>query len=237
MALRALKHYEVYELARNEKFVATVQAVILEKCQVRKSEIIGAIKLGAFHDRIEKDKRDYLFAKESLSSGQISNAVGFARLYAIKLLNDVRQIEMEDAGTAAWNPQEVTKRLVDNNILKMGEPEFEQVWTDWVSNVNIYNQYFATMESFLEKVKNALLKAATAIVGEDSASLPKAALDKRHALGVKIMEDPTKYAEAYKFSIASNAALSEFSTDADIEFTVNTQFNDWAGVTDVDLTV
>ncbi|MCG8310737.1 MAG: hypothetical protein MI975_25330 [Cytophagales bacterium] len=235
MALRALKHYEVYELARNEKFVATVQAVVLEKCQVRKSEIIGAIKLGAFHDRTEKDKRDYLFSKQSLESGQISNNVGIARLFAIKLLHDNVDIDMEDAGSAAWNPQSVTNTLVDSGLLAIGNNQFEAVWTDWVSNIDIDNQYFVIMETFIAKVKNALMKAATAAIGEDTSTYNQTVVDKRHAFATELLKDPNKHAESLKFAIASNAALSEFSTSADIEFTVNSMFNDFAGVTKAEL--
>ena len=235
MAVRTLTYYEVYELARNEKFVATVQAVALKRCMYFKLLHEATVLGGGFAGLTAAQKKEYLFSRKALESGAIQNNTGFARNYALKLLYDAVGIDMQDAGSAAWNPQDVTNELVDSAILTDVHGTLADTWTLWVSQTVATNQYFTEYPEFGAKVKNALLKAAIDAVGEGTGTYSQAAVDKRHSFGVSVINSPDSYATTLKYAIASNVAIHEFSADGDIEFTVNSMFNDFAGVKAGDL--
>jgi hypothetical protein len=235
MTTRILEYYEIYELARNEKFVATVQAVALKRCMYFKLLHEATVLAGNFATLTSQQKKEYLFSRKALEGGAIQNNTGFARNYALKLLYDAVGINMEDAGSAAWNPQEVTNELVDSAILSDGHATFAEVWELWVNQETESDQYFTEYPAFGAKVKNALLKAATAAVGEGTGTYPQAAVDKRHSFGVSVINSPDSYATTLKYAVASNPAIHEFSTESDIEFTVNSMFNDFAAVTAANL--
>lgn len=235
MAVRTLTYYEVYELTRNEKFINTVQAVALKRCMYFKNLHDPVVLAGNFGTLTAAQRKEYLFSRESLEAGTIGNNVGFARNYALKLLYDAVGIDMEDAGSAAWNPQGVTDELVNSAILSDGHGTMADIWQVWVNQNSGSIQYYTELPAFGLKVKNALLKAATEVIGEGTGTYPQPAVDKRHALAVQILSNPDSYVSTLKYSIASNVAIHEFSTESDIEFTVNSMFNDFAGVTAGDL--
>lgn len=84
-------------------------------------------------------------------------------------------------------------------------------------------------EDFIKRVKIAVKKTATNVVGEaiDPAKLELA--NKRHKLGYQVLNgEMTKvFAEAI---VSNNTDININSTDGDLEFMVATVFNDIAGV-------
>jgi len=88
--------------------------------------------------------------------------------------------------------------------------------------------------NFRNKIKVAVLKVATDIVGEIPAAGPKIPKDdKRHALGVLILTPGaiTSYTLLFAEACAALGTLTIASTDADVEFTVTSIWDDLAGVT------
>lgn len=87
--------------------------------------------------------------------------------------------------------------------------------------------------AFKTRIKGAMITSAVSIVGEAITDNKQILLDKRHILGVEILNSPDSKLAAFSYAVASNptvlaAGLS--ATDGDIEFTVNSVFNDIAGV-------
>lgn len=84
-------------------------------------------------------------------------------------------------------------------------------------------------EDFIKRVKIAVKKTATYVVGEaiDPAKLELA--DKRHKLGYQILNGDmtTVFAEAI---VSNNTDININSTDSDLEFMASIVFNDIAGV-------
>ena|SRR3990167_10258012 len=84
--------------------------------------------------------------------------------------------------------------------------------------------------TFKQKVRMAMMSAALAIIGEDSTT--GKTLEKRQALGVSVLADggATKL-DAFSYAAAGYGTLTGTSTDSDIQFVVNSIWNDLAGIT------
>ena len=87
---------------------------------------------------------------------------------------------------------------------------------------------------FLNKVRVAIVKVALDVMGETpdaGPNIPKD--DKRHALGEKVLVPggPASYLPLFAEACAALGTLSTASTDADVEFTVTSIWDDLAGVT------
>lgn len=94
--------------------------------------------------------------------------------------------------------------------------------------------------TFQKKIRVAMIKAALAVVGEDQSGMVAAGAAKRHELGVNILNDPAAYEMRFRQAVAADpggAGVSPASSDNDILFTVNSVFNDIAGLTLEEATV
>jgi len=90
----------------------------------------------------------------------------------------------------------------------------------------------ATDSQFLIKVRVAIVKSATAVVGEAPANPANTTKDdKRHALGEKVLAGPASLLPLFAEACAALGTLTTTSTDADVEFTVNSIWDGLAGVT------
>lgn len=139
MATRALKHNEIYELARDEKFVATVQSAVLHKCiylyDFHKATIESA---GGFDGMSDQAKAEWNFSFTSLINGSVGNNVGFARLFAVYLLNDAVGINVpEEGGQEVFTPQGITDVMVADGIISRDNPQLNKVWGVFLENVGI----------------------------------------------------------------------------------------------------
>src|SRR3954466_3112459 len=92
----------------------------------------------------------------------------------------------------------------------------------------------ASNADFQLKVKVAIATAATQVAGEAKASLSDAVYAKRQALAIDVLRESARWVERWAWAIVSNAAITSGSSDSDIQFTVNSMWNDLAGVTGLD---
>jgi hypothetical protein len=236
MATRTLTTYEANELGRNPKFIETVQTVAIERCIIMYNAFIATVEAGSFSTLTETEKRQWVLSSETIRHAQIREKEAFARLYAIYLYNDSVNINFpEDDGVEFFSPQRITEILIDDAILKPVHVQMNSVFDVWLNKVDITNQYFSRFPTFRQKLQNALLKTALNVAGEDTTSLNATVASKRAELATNVLTNITGYVEQFAYSVAANPALHEYSSESDIEFTVNAQWNDWAGVTYDDL--
>lgn len=80
---------------------------------------------------------------------------------------------------------------------------------------------------FARRVRVAMVSAAIAVGGEADDGTETARLRRAHA--VNVLMDQDNYATRYAWSVASNAAITLDSSDNDLQFTVNSQWNAMAG--------
>jgi hypothetical protein len=85
----------------------------------------------------------------------------------------------------------------------------------------------AMTPAFIARVQNAMVKSAIAVSAEDPATAYHAA---RVSWATQVLRDPARYATRVAVGVASNDVISLDSLDSDIEFTVNAQWNAYAGV-------
>lgn len=92
----------------------------------------------------------------------------------------------------------------------------------------------AANADFQLRLKVAMATAATQISGEAKASLTDAVYAKRQALAAGVLLEPARWVERFAWAVTSNVAINAQSSDSDIQFTVNSMWNDLAGVTGLD---
>ncbi|NBD36738.1 MAG: hypothetical protein GVY30_12180 [Chloroflexi bacterium] len=85
----------------------------------------------------------------------------------------------------------------------------------------------AENQEFVRRVQMAMVKSAVAVVAEDPATAHHAT---RAQWATQVLRDPEHYADRVAFGVVTNASITAESTDNDIEFTVNSQWNAYAGV-------
>ncbi|MBW2187603.1 MAG: hypothetical protein JRG71_14795 [Deltaproteobacteria bacterium] len=110
----------------------------------------------------------------------------------------------------------------------------------------------ASNSEFKKRVQIAIIKTATAVIGEDEGLFGQAATTKRHALGVTVLNSPANQASLFaKHMVSGGNILAELTTnedgsisitytgtgtlDQDIEYLASQLWNDRAGVTNVDI--
>ncbi len=84
----------------------------------------------------------------------------------------------------------------------------------------------AQNQTFIERVTMAMMQAAIAIANE-SAAAANHALRARHA--ARVLNEPQHFAPGFALGVASNPAITAESTDSDIQFTVNSNWDAFAG--------
>ncbi|MEU8270832.1 hypothetical protein AB0B89_27200 [Sphaerisporangium sp. NPDC049002] len=92
----------------------------------------------------------------------------------------------------------------------------------------------ASNADFQLKVKVAIATAAIDVGGEAQGQMSAAVYGKRQALAADVLRESAKWVERFAWAITSNVAISEASSDSDLQFTVNSMWNDLAGVTGLD---
>jgi hypothetical protein len=93
------------------------------------------------------------------------------------------------------------------------------------------NDYSTSQDlDFRKRLRIALAKVALAVVGE-TPSTNGARDEKRHRLGVAVLNDPDTHLDRIAYAVVAPGTLSTSSTDGDIEFMVSSVFSDLAGVT------
>lgn len=89
----------------------------------------------------------------------------------------------------------------------------------------------ASGADFQFRIKVAIATAAIQVGGEAQAGLSAVVYAKRQALAVDVLRESAKWVERFAWAVVSNAAITAASADSDIQFTVNSMWNDLAGVT------
>lgn len=93
--------------------------------------------------------------------------------------------------------------------------------------MTLYAQYNLAREpEFIASVTIAMIQAAIAIANESTATANHA-LRARHA--ARVLNEPTHFAPGFALGVASNPAITAESTDSDIQFTVNSNWDAFAG--------
>lgn len=85
--------------------------------------------------------------------------------------------------------------------------------------------------TFQDRVQVAYVKAAVNVGAEAASSQPSYdAYYRRAALSVQVLNNPSQFREPYTWAVIHNDAISDASSDSDIEWTVNSLWDAMAGV-------
>ena len=87
---------------------------------------------------------------------------------------------------------------------------------------------------FQSRVKVAMATAGIAIVGEAQAAMSTQETRKRQQYGIQVLNDLDGHLDTFSFAVTQNATITAASLDSDIQFTVNSVWNDLAGVLEDD---
>ena len=85
----------------------------------------------------------------------------------------------------------------------------------------------AMTPAFVARVQAAMVKSAIAVSSEDPETVGHAT---RTQWATQVLRDPAHYATRMAFGVAANPVITVDSGDSDIEFTVNSVWNAYAGV-------
>lgn len=80
---------------------------------------------------------------------------------------------------------------------------------------------------FISRVQFAMMKAAIAVQAESSGA---ANHTNRSGYARSVLNDPNRYGPLFAQGVVTNAAITDTSSDSDIEFTVNSLWDAYAGV-------
>ncbi len=93
--------------------------------------------------------------------------------------------------------------------------------------MSLETQYaLAQDQTFVQRVTIAMMQAAIAVANESTAATNHA-LRARHA--ARVLNEPAHFAPGFALGVASNPAITAESTDSDIQFTVNSNWDAFAG--------
>lgn len=85
----------------------------------------------------------------------------------------------------------------------------------------------AVTTTFQNRVRHAMVKVAIAIQAEDGATLNHA---NRSSYARAVLNDPNRHAPLFAQGVVTNATITAASSDGDIEFTVISIWDAYAGV-------
>lgn len=85
----------------------------------------------------------------------------------------------------------------------------------------------AADDVFQKKITHLVVKAAHAIMNEDSGTANHAA---RVTLAKQALAAPEVLGKRFAYGVVTNGAITAASTDSDLEFTVNSLWNSYAGI-------
>jgi hypothetical protein len=96
------------------------------------------------------------------------------------------------------------------------------------SYADAYNQ------DFQKRVTSGIYKAAQNVASEAKGLMTDAQYTKRQNLAFRTKNQGESFVAQWSLSICSGGLITTASTDQDIEFTINSQWDAFAGVTDLD---
>lgn len=85
----------------------------------------------------------------------------------------------------------------------------------------------AASPEFITRVAGAMVKSAIAVVNEAATTAYHAT---RAQWATQVLRDPEHYAKRVACGVAANPVITAASSDSDIEFTVNSIWDAYAGV-------
>lgn len=88
--------------------------------------------------------------------------------------------------------------------------------------------------SFQLRVRVAVVSAAKDVMGESKGSKTDAAFAKRQSFAHVVLSNSAGYLDRFVWAVVANPAITATSDDSDIQFTVNSVWDDLAGVTITD---
>lgn len=149
---------------------------------------------------------------------------------ASRILSDPTGMQRAWAYAVVTNPA-ITAESVDSDI----QWTINSLW-DAMAGVTVALPAPATplgdRETFQARVRQAAVLAATQIMADKPLNTPEAiaAHQKRTALANRILMEPVTMQRALTYAVVTNAAISEESSDSDIQWTVNSLWDALAGV-------
>jgi hypothetical protein len=84
-------------------------------------------------------------------------------------------------------------------------------------------------ETFRGRVRVAMVTAAINVMGE-AKETDDQIYGKRQALAYQVLTNSGSYVDQFSWSVAANVAITASSIDSDIQFTVNSLWDDLSGV-------
>ena len=89
--------------------------------------------------------------------------------------------------------------------------------------------------TFKGRIQIAMTQAAISIGGEALGTLKYGQWVKRADLAHDVLTDPDLWVQQFTYAVCQNTDITILSTDSDLEFMVNSVWDDMAGVTGNDL--
>lgn len=83
--------------------------------------------------------------------------------------------------------------------------------------------------AFQARVRVAIVTAAVDVMGE-AKTMDDTVFNKRQSFAFQVISDSAGYLERFVWAVVANVAISSGSTDSDIQFTVNSIWDDLSGV-------
>ena len=96
------------------------------------------------------------------------------------------------------------------------------------------NYELSNNSDFILRVEMLLLKVINNVIGEDQGSMTLDKFNKRHDFAYKCLLNSNNYIVTMCRCVANNPTIDINSSDGDIEFTINSLVDDFAGVKSTD---
>jgi hypothetical protein len=88
--------------------------------------------------------------------------------------------------------------------------------------------YLAGYPAFVDRVRVAMVTAATQ-VGQETPDVTTEYRRLRRGLSTNVLADPNGWAPKFALAVATNPVITVTSTDSDIQFTVDSMWDAFAG--------
>jgi hypothetical protein len=92
----------------------------------------------------------------------------------------------------------------------------------------------ATDVSFQNRVRVAMITAAVDVMGESKGVMTDSVYNKRQSFAYQVLSNSGGFLDRFAWAVVANVAITGASVDGDIQFTVNSLWNDLSGVTITD---
>lgn len=84
--------------------------------------------------------------------------------------------------------------------------------------------------SFQLRVRVAVVTAAKDVMGEAKGSMTDTVFNKRQQFAYQVINSSLGYLDRFVWAVVANPVITNASVDSDIQFTVNSVWNDLCGV-------